>query len=422
MRSINRREFFAITAVVSSANMLNAQASMTVKPGIYPHSKEVFVPSKDGTGVFPGFVTYIHKRRPHLLHRYGWVDASDTYDNFHESISKDNGKTWSEPKLALKSIPVEGGLIRYIENAAFFDEDRKELIIFVSKFFYPDGKFDPNQARKVMITRRNPKSDKIIDKVEHDFDQRGGMGCSFCFPIKTKSGRLVVPGFSARVDEQGAFVNHPVSKINNYDTFMMLGDYTKSGDFNWSISSPIQAGDDQSTRGFSESALLELKDGRLAILCRGSNYKAPDMPGHKWLMFSEDDGSSWSKAQPMTCTDGSEMQSSATGSTLFRSIKNGKVYFIGNLCADGKPANGNWPRSPLHIAEVDESTVSIKRETITIIDERSDDEGDKTQISNFRYYQDRKTGEVVLYATRFGEKKDKVWKEANYYQYHIGII
>ena len=135
MRSINRREFFAITAVVSSANMLNAQASMTVKPGIYPHSKEVFVPSKDGTGVFPGFVTYIHKRRPHLLHRYGWVDASDTYDNFHESISKDNGKTWSEPKLALKSIPVEGGLIRYIENAAFFDEDRKELIIFVSKFF-----------------------------------------------------------------------------------------------------------------------------------------------------------------------------------------------------------------------------------------------------------------------------------------------
>jgi hypothetical protein len=422
MNKLSRREFFVVTALASSATMLDAQAKSTLAPGLHLRAKDVFVPSKNGTGVFPGFITYIHKRKKHLLHRYGWVDASDTYDNFHESISKDNGKTWSEPELVLKSIPVDGGLIRYIENAAYFDQDRGELITFVSKFFYPDGKFDSNQPRKVMITRRNPKSGKIIHESEHDFGQRGGMGCSFCFPIKTKSGRLVVPGFSARVNEQNEFVNHPVSGINNYDTFMMLGEYTQSGDINWTLSEAIQADDDQSTRGLSESALVQLNDGRLAILCRGSNYKRPESPGHKWLCYSEDEGMTWSKATPMTCADGSEIQSAATGSALFRSIKNDKLYFIGNLCADGKPANGNWPRSPLHIAEVDETTVSIKRETITVIDERGADDGAQTQISNFRYYQDRKNGDIVLYATRFGENKDKVWKEADYYQYRISIV
>jgi hypothetical protein len=248
------------------------------------------------------------------------------------------------------------------------------------------------------------------------------MGISFCFPIKTKSGRIVVPSFSARVNEQNEFVDHPVSKINIYDAYMMLGDYTESGDINWTLSEAISADDARSTRGFSECAICELKDGRIAGLCRGSNARAPKLPGYKWLVFSEDEGATWSAPKPMTCSDGSEIQSSATGSALFRSIKNGKIYFIGNLCADGKPANGNWPRSPLHIAEVDESTVSIRRDTITIIDENDGDDTERLQISNFRYYQDRETGDIVIYATRFGENSTQEWKKADYYQYRVAIL
>lgn len=40
--------------------------------------KEVFIPSKGGRGVFPGFVSYIHPKDPVLLHRFGWGVASDT--------------------------------------------------------------------------------------------------------------------------------------------------------------------------------------------------------------------------------------------------------------------------------------------------------------------------------------------------------
>ena len=45
----------------------------------------------------------------------------------------------------------------------------------------------------------------------------------------------------------------------------------------------------------------------------------------------------------------------------------------------------------------------------------------RTQISNFRYYQDRKTGDVVVFATRFGENSEKEWKKADYYQYRVSI-
>ena len=75
----------------------------------------------------------------------------------------------------------------------------------------------------------------------------------------------------------------------------------------------------------------------------------------------------------------------------------------------------------MHIAEVDESTVSIIRDTITVIDERDSDDTERTQISNFRYYQDRESKEIVLFATRFGENETKNWKRADYYRYRIAV-
>ena len=60
-----------------------------------PLTKEVFISERDGRPVFPGFVTYISVDEPILMHCSGWVDASDTYDDFADTISCYNGKTWS---------------------------------------------------------------------------------------------------------------------------------------------------------------------------------------------------------------------------------------------------------------------------------------------------------------------------------------
>jgi len=75
----------------------------------------------------------------------------------------------------------------------------------------------------------------------------------------------------------------------------------------------------------------------------------------------------------------------------------------------------------LFIAEVIEEPFGLRRDTMTIIDQRIPSDSDKIQISNFRYYQDRETGDVVVFATRFGEIDAKQWKKAGYYRYRIAI-
>ena len=43
------------------------------------------------------------------------------------------------------------------------------------------------------------------------------------------------------------------------------------------------------------------------------------------------------------------------------------------------------------------------------------------QLSNFRYYQDRETGEVVIFLSRYGEQSAKQWMLADYYRYRVAL-
>ena len=59
-----------------------------------------------------------------------------------------------------------------------------------------------------------------------------------------------------------------------------------------------------------------------------------------------------------------------------------KLYWIGNIAPE-KPTNPGHPRYPLIIGEVDETTFSLKQETVTQIDTRRPGEGKMMQLSNF---------------------------------------
>jgi hypothetical protein len=48
------------------------------------------------------FVTCIHPTKPVLLRRIGWKIADDLHDDLYDSISEDNGNTWSPPQPCLK--------------------------------------------------------------------------------------------------------------------------------------------------------------------------------------------------------------------------------------------------------------------------------------------------------------------------------
>jgi hypothetical protein len=168
-----------------------------------------------------------------------------------------------------------------------------------------------------------------------------------------------------------------------------------------------------------ENAIIQLRDGKIAAVCRGDNSAFPEKPGYKWLSFSKDDGEHWSAPVPFPAAEGEPIESGANGSALFRSTKNGKLYWMGNLALQAERPKGNWPRSPLVIVEVQEEPFALKRETIFAVDERNFNDSPRVQMSNFRFYQDRETGDVVIFLTRYGEQSAEQWQLADYYRYRV---
>jgi hypothetical protein len=223
------------------------------------------------------------------------------------------------------------------------------------------------------------------------------------------------------VDENGKPIHHKNFWSPYYQAFECIGEYRPDGSLAWHAGGLATIDIETSCRGLSENTVVELKDGRIALIGRGDNATFPEKPGYKWLCFSADDGETWSRPVPLGCTEGPPIESSATGMAIFRSISNGKLYWIGNLALDGERAKGNWPRSPLVIVEVQEYPFAMKRDTITVIDQRGPGDSERVQMSNFRFYQDRQTGDIVLFLARYGERSAENWKSADYYRYRVAL-
>jgi hypothetical protein len=81
------------------------------------------------------------------------------------------------------------------------------------------------------------------------------------------------------------------------------------------------------------------------------------------------------------------------------------------------------PRSPLYIAEIQEDPVAIKRDTITVLDRAQPGEHPDTQHSNFQFYQDRESGDLVFYLTRYSERgvDNGAWLKADHSQYRLNL-
>ena len=391
-------------------------------------SKEVIVPGRDGRPVFPGFISYLSATEPTLIHRYGWVDDSDTYDDFADSFSRDNGEAWTEPRMKLQSHEVPEGRVRYAENACFLDSaggtptprgDR--LLTFCSRGFYAHDEIQWDTKFEVTWDIYDPMTVTWRGEEVIAHDLPGGLGISFCFPIRLRSGSIIVPAYSVLVDDAGRPLHYQDFPPPLETALVIRGEVSADASVTWKCGEPVYVDGARSSRGFSENAVLELADGRLVMVLRGDNGAYPEQAGYKWRCFSADEGLTWSEPQPLGCSDGSFMESGSNGCAVFRSLTDGQVYFIGNLAMDGERANANWPRSPLVIAQVQEEPFAIRPETITVMDRRGPNEPPLTQMSNFRWYQDRATGEVVVFLSRFGEKDADNFKIADYYRYRVAL-
>ena len=190
---------FVRMVVLANVVLLTGRTYAAPMPEPKLLSKEVFVPFDGKRPAATGFVTYVSKTEPVLMHCHGWEDYSDGYDDYSVSLSEDNGKTWSAKEVRWKSSVVPEGRLRYAEPAAFFDPDTEKLIVLTDRILYPNDKLDTDAEYMLVVDVYHSKTRTWSERRELKFSDQRSPAMSFSFPLKTRSGRLLFPGQRQKV-------------------------------------------------------------------------------------------------------------------------------------------------------------------------------------------------------------------------------
>nr|MCR5264813.1 hypothetical protein [Clostridiales bacterium] len=178
-------------------------------------------------------------------------------------------------------------------------------------------------------------------------------------------------------------------------------------DYDMSFSNVIMLSDLQSSRCVMEPQTRILPDSRWMIVFRGSNTQIeawhtrtdPATPGYKWYVMSYDGGRTFTPPTPWRFDTREAVYSPASISAFYRHEKNGRLYWIGNIADDPKEIQGNEPRWPLQICEVDERYGCLIKETLTVIDSLRENET-HTELSNPNLLVNRETGDLEIRLTK----------------------
>ena len=245
-------------------------------------------------------------------------------------------------------------------------------------------------------------------------------------------------GYMAAVTREGAVV-YPASSEMEYvgpdgeretvtGVRCFIGKWDAAGKtYRWEVSAPVAVSHRVSGRGLLEPAVVELTDGRLLMDMRGSTDLAPgcawkgkvECAGRRWVSLSSDGGRTWSAVTDLRYDNGEQFYSPGTLARFHRHSRNGKLYWVGNIASE-LPA-GNGPRYPLQIAEVDESIPAIRKDTVTVIDDRRPTDTPNLQLSNFSIVENCATGQLEMFLTRYAESSEH-WLHANAYKYTLTLI
>lgn len=96
----------------------------------------------------------------------------------------------------------------------------------------------------------------------------------------------------------------------------------------------------------------------------------------------------------------------------------GRYFWFGNITPTNP--NGNGPRYPFVIGEVDKSSLLLKKDGLLTVDDRMEGESERMSLSNFMAHEDRETGEIVLHMSRGFVNGITDWAN-NAYIYRIEI-
>lgn len=377
-----------------------------------------------------------------LMKFYSYIARSDTAETSYIQFSEDGGMTWSEPVEIITGTKTEEGTVRYYFRNSIIFKDR--LISMKIRGVLPTD--DPLEGLKhwstwYLVSKDGGKTNTVEEQVILDqdgFDEKHPvdgvwagknslmMGDSTELPIITRyqsneadNDHILLPVQITPIGPDGCYYN-PGGGYTYHYSAVIHGEFTEDDRIRWFyMTEPVQNDPAMSTRGAIEPTIIELKDGQVLMVMRGSNggEKDPDceIPSYRWYAVSYDGARTFSEPKPWSYTDGEVFFSPSSCSQLMEH-SNGKYYWIGNINKENSRAN--MPRNPLYIVEVDQESLLLKKETACIIANVEEGQAPDTTFSNFYAREEKDTGDVLLYMTAFHADPDNIFG-ADAYEYRI---
>lgn len=361
-----------------------------------------------------------------------FMAQSDTPEKPKRRRSEDNGRTWSDFAALPDVVSHEqGARIFWGEGPRFFDAENGVTVAIwlrqTKQKLYANHSFS-RISRDGGRTWSEPKQLRYEDGAT--FDPAHPLNHSYIKNNQSYFGNNIIRHSNGTLIHVGAAANVPyVNKdgksydgrvpadAKNIGSLCFIGKWDpESGDYDWTGGTPVWVPLEVSARGLMEPDVAELEDGRVLVVWRGSN--TPVTEGRKWFSVSDDGGKTLSPVQEWKYDDGSRLYSPSSIHRFFRHSVSGKLYWFGNICP--APPSGNSPRYPLIVAEVDESKVTLKRDSVTVIDDKGPDDSPKLQLSNFYLLENRETHQAELYLTRIGADPEDFWG-ADAYRYTLSF-
>jgi hypothetical protein len=345
--------------------------------------------------------------------------GSDTPGELRQRFSNDNGKTWSEyqpcnpPSSVVKYQGVDA---REYHGPKFYDSEANVLLETYERWIPSAKSYTAYWRLSSDLGRTWGPAKQLRYEPGDAFDPQNPLSPGYLKSNQAFLGNNIIRlrnNTLVTVCGDASTPNDPKNSRDAALCFIARWD-PDAKDYRWTPGKRVAISPRQSSRGLSEPQVMELKDGRVLVVFRGSD--TPQTPGRKWYSVSTDGGMTLSPIEALKYDDGSSFYSPSSSLSMVRHGVNGKLYWIGNICA--KPPQGNSPRYPLVIAEMDERVPALKKRTVTTIDDKRPGQTDAIQLSNFCILQNRETQAIELYMTLLAEHAGNIWN-ADCYRYIV---
>jgi hypothetical protein len=336
----------------------------------------------------------------------------DIYDCGVRFFSPDNGRTWPESRPCVMSEKRPDGMLRRMEDAGFIDPVNGRLLNIILEGVLPnDTPLDGMRSwyLKYRVSEDGGRTALVEDLVmqdggtpEHPLDcvwvgRNAVMKGVESSIVRALQGHLVLAAMLTPLGPDGQYYN-PGGGYTWTEVLIIIGEWQRDGRIAWRPGPRVAIAPSRSTRGVVEPTLALMPNGRILMVMRGSNDVKPELPAYKWFSVSCDGGLTWTEPAPWRYSDGSPFFSPSSMSQLMWH-SNGRCYWVGNI-SKSNPC-GNSPRYPLVIGAVDLESLMLVKESVAVIDDRGPGDPPSLSLSNFVVHEDRETGEIVIYMTRF---------------------